>query len=179
MKLAACRPVRAKVVTKAKAKAKTKRLAINTAAPNVMTDKEVDEAKKALQLLGYKAEMEANPKAKGDMVSVKGGKGAKGGGKGGKDGGPGGKVLKRPAGKGAKVRQGRDGPLVIAHGLEHVSLSPYDMVKFKAMMGSPENVQNVPPDMHAAWLALKKFKGNKGQHDAQDAIRRAWKLDGS
>ena len=78
-KKAACRPVRAKVVTKAKAKAKakTKRLAINTAAPKAMTDKEVNEAKKALQRLGYKAEMEANPKAKGDMVSVKGGKGGK------------------------------------------------------------------------------------------------------
>ena len=113
-KNAACRPVRAKVVTKAKAKAKTKRLAINTAAPKVMTDKEVNEAKAALNLLGYKAEMEANPKAKGDMVSVKGGKGAKGGGKGGKDGGSGGKVLTRPAGKGGKGRARPSWP--IGHG---------------------------------------------------------------
>ena len=75
--------MRANVVTKAKAKAKTKRGAINIP-PKIMTDKEVAEANQALQRLGYKAEMETNPKAKGDMVSVTGGKG---GGKGKRKGG--------------------------------------------------------------------------------------------
>ena len=92
--------MRAKAVTKAKAKAK--RLATKTAAPQIMTDKAVKEAKAALLLRGYKAEMEANPKAKGDMVSGKGGKTGKGGGKGGERGKGKGKVIKRPAGKGAK-----------------------------------------------------------------------------
>ena len=109
------------------------------------------------------------------MVAVTGGKGGgKGKRKGGTTRGSGGKALKRPS---AKV--GRDGPLVLAHGLQDVQLKPYDLIKFKAMMDSPENFMSVPPEIHAEWMALKNVKGNKGQHDAQDAIRRAWKLDAS
>ena len=65
-----------KGVTKAKAalKAKAKRLASKTAAPKIMTDKAVKEAKAALLLRGHKADMEPRPKAKGDMVSGKTGK---------------------------------------------------------------------------------------------------------
>ena len=62
---AARRPVRAKAATKAKAK----RLATKAPdPPQIMTNKEVTEAKAALMLRGYKPEIEGNPKAKGDMV---------------------------------------------------------------------------------------------------------------
>ena len=154
----------AKAMAKAVAKAVDKRVAIDIP-PRELTDKEVAAAKKALVKLGYNADMEANPKAKRDSVA------AKGGGKG-KRQGSGGKVLKRPS---SKVH--RAGPLVTAHGLQDVQLKPYDLIKFNAMMQNEDNAMSVPPEIQAEWAALKKVKGNKGQQDAQDAIRRAWKMD--
>ena len=67
--------------------------------------------------------------------------------------------------------------MVKAHGLDGVQLSAYDMIKFRRMMEKPHDFLNVPPEIWTEWQNLKNIKGNKGQHDAQDAIRRAWKLD--
>ena len=171
-KTKAMKSVRVKAVSKAmaKAKAKTKAKAKAKSPPKVMTDKEVREANQALTKLGYKPEIESNPKAKGDMVAVMGGKGKRKGGKGGGRGK--GMVIKRPSAK-----AGRDGPLVVAHGLKDIHLTPYDLVKFNAMMSNPENAMSVPPEILAEWKALKTMKGKPGQHDAQDAIRRAWNMD--
>ena len=58
-------------------------------------------------------------------------------------------------------RTGRVGAIIKAHGLEHVKLTAYDMIKFKRMMEKPGDFQDDPPDIHAEWLALKNINGEQ------------------
>ena len=128
-------------------------------------------------LRGYKADIERKG-GKGRGKSDKGrgngdkGRGDKGRGKG--DERPAGKrkgdmihgaACKRPAVADNITnhqREQRSGHLVKMHGLQDVKLTPYEMVKFKAMIDQPEDHLEVPPESHSEWKALNDLKGNNG-----------------